>query len=66
MIEELSYRCQFHKRKMSLTKANQMTLFPEPAIEQEIIRGHHMMNGNVGKSNARFPCIHKKGSVDFH
>jgi hypothetical protein len=49
---------------MSRRRANQTTLFPEPAIETgDDDQGRRMVKA---KSNARFPCIHKKGSADFH
>ena len=56
-----------HKGGMSQRRANQTTLFPEPAIETEGKKKNDQGLYVVkAKSYARFPCNHKKGSVDFH
>ena len=40
-----------------------MILFPEPAIDTGADQGCCTVEA---KCNARFPCIYKKESVDFH
>ena len=66
MIEELNWWSQFYKGGMSEWVEEGRTrgrFSPNPLQKQEMIRGHRMVKS---KSNERFPCIHKKGSVDFH
>ena len=43
-------------------KTNQNTLFPDPATESEMVS---CLRTVKVKSNARFPCTHKKEPVDF-
>ena len=44
---------------------NQTMVFPEPAIETRGDQAYQGSSHVKAKSNARFPCTHKKEPVDF-
>ena len=51
------------QRLIKLMKADQSTLFPDPATKSKI---HQELTLDKGRNNARFPCIHNKEPADFH